>query len=378
MLRFVTGMTGGGKTKYEMWELIQELVSTDRPIIGNVAWRLDPWVDGRGRARLGLLATLRKLYGEEFHARERMFTLAEDQVARFYAFRIPRKAEWEDKPQLVEVPKAADGRWHFDGNEYRGARYAIDEGHEYFRQADWQLIAKEAMSWASQNRRSGDDADILTQQAELVAKPFRRQSIQCVWMTNHAYVPMGPFRQPGRITWRVHLNTPPGDGEPALSSGRLSLEKDLLDGVYDTTAGAGVRGGAADMGKKGRGLHWAWIPVGATLAFLLVILGFNGCVRGGAALAGRALKPGGGGSGLAASAVGLRSAQAMAAAAGPVVTNYVPRVAVVKDPDERVTGVFGKTVFFSDGTSRSDCQWKNLGGQIVVDGRLYRWAKGGY
>lgn len=293
MLRFVVGKTGGGKTIFAVAEVIRILRETDHYIITNLALRLHPWCRQEKRGKVvasvpqrGLLAVLLELFGETYNAERRIVFLKDDaEISRFWAVRMTTAEE----PERINVPQppvsvSAEGveirRWVFDGQAWRGAVYIIDEGHEYFPAPAWKALQGEGQSWASQNRRSGDEALILTQCPELVALPFRRQSLECYTMVNHAYRTFGPFRHPEVIRYSVHLNTPPNPGETCMRSGSIGLPRKLVQEAYDTASGAGVFGSTADVGRRAKGLPWH-----SMVWFLLGILGlsvvlFSGCRAG--------------------------------------------------------------------------------------------------
>jgi len=257
--------------------LIDELRYTSRGIITNFALKLHPWIDAKGKPRKGLLRVMAELFGEDYNAVNRIYFLPQDSITRFFGVRL-RVSDDPSEPTAVEmVPISPDKLWHFDGKLWKGACYFIDEAHEYFKQADWQLIGSETQSWASQNRRTGDDAWLLTQDAELVAKPFRRQSLECYYVTNRGHMSFGPFRQPNVISYGLYMSTPPKPMEPALRHGRLTYSRDILQEVYDTAGGAGVHGGSADIGFRAKGLHWSWIIAFFVIGFCAICLGLYGC-----------------------------------------------------------------------------------------------------
>lgn len=281
MLKFVCGKTGDGKTKFVTGQIVTELRTTDRPIVTNFALRLQPWVQKRKRkkdvAYPGLLWTLRTVFGSTFDAERRIYFLTEEELYTFWRVRphIP-----EDPTAPVEIrrmPAAPDSRFHFDDAMYSGCFYAIDEAHEYFPKEKWKLLEGEGMSWASQNRRCGDDAWVLTQEPGLVAKGFRDQSKECYRMVNHAHRAISIFRQPDAISYGVYLHTPPGDSEPALTRGTLEYRREMLEACYDTNGGASVQGGGADIGYRAKGLHWAFAPGALIAGIVLFMLMLSGC-----------------------------------------------------------------------------------------------------
>jgi hypothetical protein len=392
MLRFVTGFTGGGKTKFIVSQVIEELRYSDRPILYWMALRPKPWVDNKGKAYPGLLETLRVNFGQTFQAERRLIELQEHQLARFWAWRpvgthrqtgesVPVGSLFDDPSvpiRLVELAEPEDGRFHLDGKLYGGVMQVVDEAHEYFRKKDFAKISDEALSWASQNRRAGDDAWLLSQQAHLVAKPFRDQSTECYWMVNHAHRVFGPFRQWDKITFRLYLHTPPNDSEPYLRKGELEYRKGFLNGCYDTAAGAGVTGGRADKETRAKGLPWWWIPIGGLALLVAALVGwkmFIGVVGRMAALPLQQQQP-----------VRLTAAPAAPAApaarpapaapAAPAKREAPPVPPVLKQAQlEKVTGIWSNKVYLSTGEVLLGRSVINTGASVLVDGKEYPWGR---
>jgi len=280
VLRFITGKTGGGKSKLAMAMLIDELRYTKRMIFTNLAFELQPWIFN-GKPMLGLLAILMREFGETFDAEKRIVFLQPDEIQGFYRIRALAGTDENGSPfaHRLSVPSHPDGLFHADCNT-PGTCYFIDEAHEYFQQQEWAKIGKEMMSWASQNRRAGDDCWLLTQEAELVAKPLRRQSLECYWLTNHAHLALGPFKRPDIISYQLHITTPPSAGAPPLRTNKIHYRADLLHHTYNTARGAGVSGQVADVGMRVRGLPFWALPVGVLALAALFLLGIKGCQKG--------------------------------------------------------------------------------------------------
>lgn len=284
MIRFVGGKPRAGKTKRIVIWIVEILRTTKMPVVTNVAMRLHPWVDGKGVPHAGLLRDLQDQYGTTFDAERRIYFLKYEEVRRFYAVRpIVPKEDWE-KVQIEIVPDTGDGHWHFDANKYPGCCYVIDEAHVFFPGAaiaanKGMLVTAELLGWASQAGRCGDLAMFLSQVLMNVDKKLRGVAQECWWMTNHVHVAFGPFRQPDRISYIEYATTPPAAGEVWLRRGVLRYDRNKVDGWYDTAAGVGVTGNAvADIGRRAKGLHVAWLAViilGVGLVGGLSLMGFK-------------------------------------------------------------------------------------------------------
>jgi len=221
MIRFISGKPGAGKTLYAVLRLVDELRMTNRAVVTNMAIELHPWVDGGGVPRLGLLQSLQKEFGSTFDAEDRLYLLSDEQVKRFYAWRpevddgVIRFRELPlDGPQRQARFKLTKG--------VPGVAYFIDEAHEFFASRDWQETGKETLSWASQQRRAGDDAWLLTQVVGNVEKQLRGVSQECVWLVNHRLQSLAMFRQPDMLSYRVFSSTPPAPSEHWLTAGKVS------------------------------------------------------------------------------------------------------------------------------------------------------------
>lgn len=259
MIRFIGGKPGGSKSLYAMVNLVEELRRTNRFIVTNVAVEMIPWVDGGGVARKGLREGVLAKYGEDYDCERRVVLLDDEQVHRFYAVR-PRLKETGDV-EVITIPPSPDGRFRFSAGVegLSGCAYFIDEAHEFFAARDWAKTGKEVLSWASQQRRAGDDAWFLTQVIGNVEKQLRGVSQECYWMTNHRLARLGMFRQPDMLSYKLFSSTPPTGNEAPLAKGRVQCDRQFIYGTYNTAKGVGVAGRQADIGVRAKGLHWSWI-----------------------------------------------------------------------------------------------------------------------
>jgi len=381
VLRFITGKTGGGKSKLAVAMLIDELRYTDRMIFTNLAVELHPWIFN-GKPMLGLLHILEREFGETYDAPRRIVFLEQNEIAEFYRHRARRT---EDSVERFIVDDHEDGLFHAD-RTVPGAAYFIDEAHENFPQSEWAKIGKKTMSWASQNRRAGDDGWMMTQEAELVAKPFRRQSLECYWMINHAYFALGPFKRPDVITYQLHITTPPSAGSPPLRSSKIHYRADLLHHCYNTAKGAGVAGKAADVGSKVRGLPFWALPIGILSLAAVFLLGIKGCQKGVRAFVeqGSGIRPSGLAAPVGSNAVApigshstvveqLRSSVTMSAPArvAELGVKKTGKSDIPQSPYWVVgyaTGINGKLFMLSDGTSFYAKQWTEGALTWYIDG----------
>lgn len=282
-IHFISGKPGASKTAFVVGDkIVDELRKTDRPIITNIALRLHPWVDAGGVARRGLLRTLQDKYGETFEAESRIIFLTPEECRHFWRVRATRAGPWDSWEKIV-LPLPEDGKFHFDG-KVCGCCYCIDEVHEYLpgQTVEREDAAKntELLSWASQQRRAGDTAYLISQVVVNVNKKVRAVSQDCYWLTNHRKLAMGWFRQPDIWTYRLYATTPPAAGEEQLKKDKISFNREDVFGMYDTVAGASVAGGKGDLGERAKGLPLWSIGVGIVLACLLVAVVVKGAIVG--------------------------------------------------------------------------------------------------
>lgn len=278
MIKFVVGKPGGGKSLYAVVKLIEELRSSNRCIITNLALKMEPWVDGKGIARKGLLRTLKDKYGDEFDAHRRIVLLDDQKVRKFFLYRrrINYQGEIEELEVQTRKERVGDGnkvyeRFFLEGSW--GCYYVIDEVHEFYNSRMWTETGTLVLSWASQSRRSGDDALLLTQHPDFVETNLKKAAQECTVLVNHRLMSASIFRQPDMISFRDYAVVPPKRGDPSMRSGKLEFKRQEIYGCYDTAAGVGVSGSVADIGKRASGLHWSFFPLTAIAIIMMLAFG---------------------------------------------------------------------------------------------------------
>ena len=86
-ITFITGKPGAGKGLVAVQEVVNELVLGHRPIITNLALRVEPWVTGDFRPRIGLRNFLLREYKKDFDVRRRVFVVPDEDVKEFFLTR---------------------------------------------------------------------------------------------------------------------------------------------------------------------------------------------------------------------------------------------------------------------------------------------------
>lgn len=360
MIKFVTGLPGGGKSLYAVMRLIDELRGTERRIVTNLALRLHPWVDGRGVARKGLLRVLKDTYGSDFEAELRIVLLSVEQTEQFFLYgrsQVPA-AYQNESGKFVCMPE-------------RGVAFFIDELHEFMPAKDWEKHAGLTLSWMTQHRRAGDDAWVISQHPLLVANNFRRLCQECISMQNRKFRRFFAWRQPDVLSFSVYQSTPPKDSEPAMYSDYIKGSRARIYECYDTAAGVGVTGAAADVQTKPTGLpFWTmWVALGVIL--LLCAGLWAGCTKMiSAAIRGHALPSV---HGSVAVPVAVLPPKPVGFVTGPMVHQSVPPIFRETNGVCMVThGTAGWVVLWADGTtSQPILEPKRVGRDWVIDGVAY-------
>lgn len=278
MIDLVMGLPGAGKGIYTVVKTIEELQSTERPIITNFAFELNPWVRRLGRRRSrgekGMLGHLRDTYGETYNAENRIHVLEDEHIAEFYLWRVNH----DGKLVKINADRDRDGTIvKIDQSEWANTVpcfYIVDEAWKFWNSRAWQKIDKGFQFYNAQHRKAGDDLLITVQAASQIDKQLRVLIQTFHHLVNHRHRKMLFFKQPNVISVIV-TNEPPEAGKKSLGAVPKVIRFDPsgVGSCFDTAKGAGVQGQGADIEKKAKGLPWWGIIilfVGIGLAILLV------------------------------------------------------------------------------------------------------------
>jgi len=398
---FYSGKPRSGKTKAAViWILWRLMNYPGRCIVTNVALKLHPWVDGKGVARKGLLRILLDRYGSTFDAERRIVLITHEQVRRFYAVRpILPCNDWEP----VEVKHIDAGEhWAFDGNQYKGVDYVIDEVHVYW-PAQGMPAAKELpvrgedLGYFTQSGRCGDEVILISQVLTNVNVKLRGVAQECHWFTNHRLARLSYWRQPDKISYKVFASTPPGPSEQHMAQGILKYSRDEIESSYNTAEGVGVSGNAAaDIGVRAKGLPMWTIGVLGVAVIGLVVAALFGFSKITQAVARKFapertwdIKSSNSPSAVASSSASFSPAQwdilkvllaeqRLSEEKGKPVKALPEKVTY--EPDEIATGFAGSgnswTVILGDGSRREGRQFMRWSGIVKLDGVTYQWRPG--
>jgi len=261
-LHVITGKPRGGKSLYALKLVVDELKHGRRPVVGNLALNLP-----------NLCA-----YLPDVDVVRRVRILPEEQLGTFYLRRgfSEETNGWVDG----EAPAASAGclAWIPQIPKDSGCLYVLDEAHLYFNAHQWATIGKDCLWYLSQHAKLGDDIIVITQNADMIAKPFRILAQDFSVMTNLAKVRVAGFAGPANFLRRTFASWPcvPG-GEQETGTFRLQAKSGLPD-LYNTAAGVGIHDRTqADKGVRAKGIPW-WV---APVVGLVLIVGFAFAVHGG-------------------------------------------------------------------------------------------------
>ena len=267
-ISFILGKPGGGKGFFSVKMAIDELRSRHpRPIITNLAFKFEPWVTSKGVPQVGLNAYMRVAHGMDQDFSQKIFIIDESQAREFYRWRVVNgKLVCSDliQGEGSKVPDAMDTTYLNQG----GVLYIIDEVWKFFGSRDWQQTGKVALWYQAQHRKFGDDVMFCTQNSKQVDTAFRQIAQDFTVVQNHGKMRLGLFRQPDLFSVATYP-APPAPAVAPMCRSVMRMDVKGIGGCYDTSAGVGLAGQTvADVGRKGRGLHWGWF-VAAAVGILL-------------------------------------------------------------------------------------------------------------
>ena len=285
-IHFIAGKPGGGKTLFSVRLIVDELIKGRRPIVTNVALKLDmvnaylqeryprqyaekfefsfDWIPPdrvleikesvNGAVRVAVpvpcQAALR-------HISERINLIDEDQMRDFFCYR-------GDGVRLVPVSNPewkAGKRPDFSPIADAGVLYVLDEVQNVFNSRAWASTGAQVLYYLSQHRKLGDDVICITQAVNNVDKQFRSVAQDYTYIRNLAKGKHGVFRLPSLFI-RQTYSQPATGNVTAMETGTFRLDVTGLATLYDTAKGVGIVGrSGADVHERKRG-----VPTGAVHA----------------------------------------------------------------------------------------------------------------
>lgn len=254
----ISGKPGGGKTLYSIRLIVNELVYGTRPVITNVALKLDE-----------LNAYLQREYPKKsVDLFSRVILIDEDRMARFFTIR----PVGSQGPTLLTKEEWAAGKIpDYSGVTDSGVLYVLDEVHIKFNARAWMLTGQDVLYYLSQHRKLGDDVVWITQAVGNVDKQFRSVTQDYTFIRNLGKERMSHFHLPSLFVRQTYNEPPSGNATP-METGSFRMDVSGLASLYDTAAGVGIHGTTgADTGEKKKGVPW-W--VGLAICLLIIVIGF--------------------------------------------------------------------------------------------------------
>jgi len=245
VIRFICGNPGAGKGLYGVRLIVDELVNGKRPVFTNLALDLG-----------GINAYIQQTHPEaDVDIFTRIRVLNDDEVANFFLHRgaFGTVEYSEEKGRLVF------------GSDCKGIFYLLDEVQNFFNARCWAKTGTNALFYASQHRKLGDELWLCTQHPANVDKQFRTVAQDYVYLRNLAQESRGIFRLPRQFLWSQYLE-PKTAMTKATAFGTFRLDVTGLGSCYNTAAGVGVPGtGEADTKARKKGWAWQWAVLAAVL-----------------------------------------------------------------------------------------------------------------
>lgn len=273
-----SGLQGAGKGYYTVLRAEEVLCDTDQHIITNFAFELMPWcrqIRRRvWRAEKGFVQYLKEKYGKDFDATKRIHFLDELQMKQFYLWRVNTEGKLVKIDPKFERKGNRDVIVGFDEGAFAetlGCVYIMDEAWRFINSRDWQDMDRGFQFYLAQQRKSqgGDDFWIVCQHSSQIEKQSRVLISEYHTLVNHRFRKIMFWKQPNVISCMIS-NEPPELRSKSISTRPkiFRFDKEGVGGSFDTSKGAGLKGGTgADIEKKTKGLP-AW-------TLMLVVVGFG-------------------------------------------------------------------------------------------------------
>lgn len=295
-IHLVCGKPGGGKGLHYARKFEEVLTRTESPIVTNFAIELLPWVNGKGKPQLGLLAYLRyKYHGNTFFSDTRIFRITDEQASKFYLYRPVRDF---DKKGVVYHLEEAEAYYKetrdgdrvvssFDLSIFGRSSpcvYFIDEAWAFWASRHWQKTGDGVQAYNSQHRKAGDEVYIATQHTKQIDPAIPRLCQDFQVCRNGSLLRMGIFRQPSTFKVSIFEDAPTGSiMQKPMATEKFKADFKGLAQTYDTTGGVGLAGRLSGDSPKAKGLPFWVLPILGCLvpviAYFVLAHGFKWGVK---------------------------------------------------------------------------------------------------
>lgn len=290
----ITGKPSGGKSIYAVREVLRVLEEDTRPIVTNLALKLDDIVAyflKKGREDIDVYKRVRLLTYEETGAFWRyrggpnaryLGPARTNEDAKEWAANVEKEGK-EGFPDGIVLPAAPPNKDY--GAEWLntvleaacplgGVVYFIDEMHEHLNARNWQRHGLVCSDYIAIHAHLGDDFYWITQAPSLVDSAFKVRTQEFIYCSNGAKeLLFGKFNRAGQrqFTANSYLEIYTGTQHSQWDKS-FPLDLDIA-ACYKRSR----FGGAGDTAEKKKGLHLYWMWVCAALVvvgaiFVTVIL----------------------------------------------------------------------------------------------------------
>jgi len=256
MITGIFGLPGDGKTYYVMTEIERLLRETDKVIVTNISCFPER-----------IAESLHDKYGKSYdvHSRFRFLNAAESRY--FWRFR--------DGYKLSSVGEGKESRtlWESLPEGFKGVVYVIDEVHVHFNARAWAQTGADALEYCSQHRKLGDEVFLISQRPKQVDSQMRGLCGTYVQMRNLAHRQLKWMGISWTFPAALHARAYPEEWKSSTSEDVLmwtktfKVDPKFYGSWYDTAAGVGIKGNAADTNRnKPKGVpFWVLVAVFAVL-----------------------------------------------------------------------------------------------------------------
>lgn len=259
--RAIYGKPGGGKSYLATQWIVDDIISSDRPVITNLNLNLEAWNP-----------YLEKMGHSPINVYERFRILDFDQVKEFWRFRSVDDScvHRSLTPDEIKAGVRPDES-HFSKG---GVLYVLDELHRHLNSRQWQQTGPVVLDYISMHRHFGDDVIWMSQDVPNVDKQWRSVTQDYTLVRNYGKESWRGIRKGDGLEARTFLDyDPTGEKAVAQEVKTWKIDPEGIGSLYKTSA----VGGDADKGKKAKGIHigWLWAAIGF-VAFLAILAGWYG------------------------------------------------------------------------------------------------------
>lgn len=258
-VHFICGKPGAGKSLYAVRWVLRELRQSKRSIVTNLPLDVPR-----------ICEYLHDEYGESFNASQRIQILDMAETGSFYrhrnlGYRIEERERVEFENRHLDVLKMPMSE---------GVLYALDEVDIYFSARGYASNSGDLFWYFKQHRKLGDDCLLIVQHEGNVDKQLRTLAQDYTYCRNRGKAKMPGFfglvRQISGFTAQQYQE-PYRAGAVQTDLTYFTLDEKGVASCYRTQQGVGLRGGAADMGRKEvKGVSPVVLVVGIVAALVLI------------------------------------------------------------------------------------------------------------